>query len=663
MNRHKKFYSTLGNQSYDDDYDDYYEEEEDDFYDEEELQYVVQAGAAPAQPGKVSPTAGCDATHGASSKTEELTSGAEHSLGPDDVDYALVTALLAEFKRKWGKCASAQAPAPDPALCDIVEALREHSYDVDEAVAHAVLKLMEERAEAGTQQPPPSPAPLPLPVNAGAPAPTATLTGTAGPKPGGRTLKLGKGGKTTGAPTVNKSEETKKAVSAAPNGAHGTSVTSRLKKDEVEASMPDPNKRDCTFVIAGHVDAGKSTTLGHLLLLLGRVSQSDVDRNEKSARQMNKESFKYAWLLDQSEEERRRGVTIDSGSYCFETEHRRINILDAPGHKDYVLSMISSATQADAALLVVTAVTSEFEVGLAHGTKEHLFILKTLSVGRLIVAVNKMDAVDYSRDRYDYVVRELKLLLKQLRFKEEAIVGFCPVSGMRGTNLLTVDHGATPWYEGPSLVQLFDQCPLESRLLDAPLRLSLQDVQVQAARLFCKVESGRLTKSSKVVFLPVDVKVQVKTIVKPTTGELVAAAFAGDAVEIDTDSSLVGLFPGCVGCLPTAPIRCSTDFEARVQTFATLQSSILPGTTFTMVVHALTVPVKVVALVAKMDRQGNWSKGMVKCIPKATQAIIVFRTASKIALEPAEACRALGRFLLQQDGNTVAGGLVEKMML
>ncbi|ESL09015.1 elongation factor 1-alpha (EF-1-alpha) [Trypanosoma rangeli SC58] len=641
---------------YGDDYDDYYEEEEDNFYDEEDLQYVVRAGAIPAQPVNVPATAGCSATQGVSSQKVELTSGEEHNLCPDDLDYSLITALLTEFKRKWGECAPVQTLKLNPALCDIVDAFREHNYDVDEAVAYTVSKLMEEQLRVGTQNPPHSPPPLPHSVNVGVPALT-----TAGPKPGGRTLKLGKGSKSTDKPTINASEEVTKTMSTMASGAHRTGGVSKLKKNEAKEIMPDPNKRDCTFVIAGHVDAGKSTTLGHLLLLLGKVSQSDVDRNERSARQLNKESFKYAWLLDQSEEERRRGVTIDSGSYCFETEHRRINILDAPGHKDYVLNMISSSTQADAALLVVTVAPSEFEVGLSHGTKEHLFILKTLSVGRLIVAVNKMDAVGYSKDRYDHVVSELKLLLKQIRFKEEAIVGFCPVSGMRGTNLLTVDHAVTPWYEGPSLVQLFDQCPLESRLLDAPLRLSLQDVQ--GARLFCKVESGRLSKASKVLLLPADVTVQVKTIMRPTTGELVTAAFAGDTVEIDTDSSLVGLFPGCVGCLPIASIRCSTDFEARVQTFATLQSSILPGTSFTMVVHALTVPVKVLVLVSKMDRRGNWSKGMVKCIQKATQAIIVFRAASKIALEPAEACRALGRFLLQQDGNTVAGGLVEKMML
>ncbi|KAF5225544.1 putative elongation factor 1 alpha (ef1alpha) [Trypanosoma cruzi] len=664
MNRHKKFYSTLGDKLHDDYYDDdddYYDEGEEDDYGEEELQYVVRTGAIPAKPVKTSSTAGFTAPQEELLNNEELPLGEEQGRCSEDVDYPLITMLLAEFRKKWESCVTAQELKVEPKLCDIIEAIRDHNYDVDEAVTFTLRRVTVKSLDAGTQKSTNTPSSLQCSANACAPAPTPTLATAVEPKPGGRTLKLEKGGKNTEILPANKSNMVKETITKSASGARNTRNISELKKNAVQEIMPDPNKRDCTFVIAGHVDAGKSTTLGHLLLLLGKVSQSEIEKNEKNARQLNSGSFKYAWVLDQSEEERRRGVTIDAGSYCFETEHRRINILDAPGHKDYVLNMISSATQADAALLVVTAATSEFEVGLAHGTKEHLFILKTLSVGRLIVAVNKMDTVDYSKERYDYVVRELKFLLKQIRYKEEAVVGFCPVSGMQGTNILHVDREATPWYEGPSLVQLFDQCPLESRLLDAPLRLSLQDMQ--GSRLFCKVESGRLLKASKFVFLPSDVQVHVKTILKPTLDEFVNAAFAGDLVVIDTDSSLVGLSPGCVGCNLIDPIQCSTDFEARVQTFATLQSSILPGTTFTMVVHALTVPVKVMALVSKMNRQGTWSTGMVKCIPKVTQAIIVFRSAYKIALEPAEVCRALGRFVLQQDGNTVAGGLVEKMML
>nr|CCC93032.1 unnamed protein product [Trypanosoma congolense IL3000] len=325
--------------------------------------------------------------------------------------------------------------------------------------------------------------------------------------------------------------------------------------------------------------------------------------------------------------------------------------------------MTSSATQADAALLVVTAAFSEFEVGLAHGTKDHLVVLKILGIGHLVVAVNKMDTVGYSQERYDTVVRELKLLLKQFRFKDDAVVGFCPVSGMKGTNISKTDSASTPWYTGPPLLELLDRCPLESRFLDASLRLSVQDVQ--DSRIFCKVECGKLRKSDRLIFVPADVKVHVRTLERPTAGGLVEAAFAGDTVVIDTSSSLVGLYPGCVGCDAAGSdvTRCSTDFKARVQTYAALPRAILPGTRFTMVCHALTVEVQVLSLLAKMGQGGTWSTGMVKCISRSTQALIVFKAERKIPLEPAEVCRALGRFVLQQDGETVAGGLVEAVML
>ncbi|EAN77024.1 elongation factor 1-alpha, putative [Trypanosoma equiperdum] len=618
MNRHRKFYNEL------DDYmdDDYYEEE--DYYYEEGEGYY--GGEEAQQPAGVSRT---DNLEGQKPEESDI-----HRLDKQDVDYELLQTLLPGFYEQLlttnGTC-----------RCDTpraVEALRACNYDVCQAVSAVTSTVVR-------------------------PAVSTPIPGK------GRSLKVGSTAKRETSMTASTKEQIGAAVDFSPSSAQLQQQRQQQqqqhkgKKDMVKEIAPDPSKLDCTFIVAGHVDAGKSTTIGHLLLMLGKVTQSEVDRNEKNARQMKKESFKFAWLLDQSEEERRRGVTIDAGSYCFETEHRRIHVLDAPGHKDYVLNMMSSAAQADAALLVVTAGTSEFEVGLAHGTKEHLVILKMLGVGHIVVAVNKMDSVGYSQERYDFVVRELKYLLKQVHFKEDAVAGFCPVSGIQGTNINVVDVGLTPWYKGPSLVVLLDQCPLESRMMGTLLRLSVQDVQ--DSRIFCKVECGNVQKGEKLLFVPADVKVQVRSIEKPTMGGLVPAAFAGDTIVIDTASSLVGLGPGCVGCKAGSgdATRCSTDFKARIQTYTTLQKSILPGARFTMVCHALTVQLQVLVLVSKMDRCGNWSSGMVKCIPKSTQAIIVFRAERKVALEPAEVCRSLGRFVLQQDGETVAGGLVESIML
>ncbi|EPY21388.1 elongation factor 1 alpha-like protein [Strigomonas culicis] len=617
MNRHQKFFAelehTLDEEEYYDE-EDYEEEYEEEYYNEEgEEYYDPEAAAAEARHAKVVNPHTC--------------------ISPEvDADFELLDAMLPVLHQEWKEKAPRELPLMEIAA---VEALRHAEYDVNSAVDYALERRLEGKK--------------------GQVKKALHVTGCASKHDESQRSN-------TEAATNDVSEAQGPSTLALGTSANAPKKSTKRAKG-LEGLMPDASKPDCTFVIAGHVDSGKSTTLGHLLLLLGKVSMEDVSRNEQEAHGTNKESFKYAWLLDQSEEERRRGVTIDSGSQCFETAHRRVHILDAPGHKDYVLSMMSSATQADAALLVINASTSEFETGFAHGTRDHLLVLKTLGIGSIIVAVNKMDSVNYSKDRYNYIIQQLKLLFKELRIKESCIVGYCPVSGMSGVNLCELMPLQTPWYDGPCLIDLLDRCPLESRLLEAPLRLSLQDVQ--GSSLYAKVESGKLLKGDTLHFVPCDVKVAVRQIVKPTVGGVVQAAFAGEPVEISTNSNLVGLYPGCVGSLQgESACRAARRFEAHVQTFPTLQKAVIPGASFMMVAHALTVPVKVTLLVSKMKpSDGSWSKGMVKCVPAGAQAIVQLQAEQKVALENSEDCRALGRFILQQDGETVAGGLVKNVIV
>jgi elongation factor 1 alpha-like protein len=674
MNRHNKFYAEMAGELEDDDYD--YDEDDYNYDEEYEGEYEAQyckkddtttttTGASPSA-GRTtgspsSPSSGKTATStaGIATAAKQATSTFTTISPEADGDYDLLESAVPQLHASWKVNAPTMLPLTE---AEAVAALRASNYDLGPAVLQLKAKRNEERARCGGGG---------VLKVASVPGKATSTTATAAASstlPGvesvlsGLKNRSGEGGTGDDEDSLNDGNHSPGASSYRTAGSlRGSKGTSQRRTKQMLEMQPDLAKPDCTFVVAGHVDAGKSTTLGHLLLLLGRVSMDEVDKNERDGRSQHKESFKYAWLLDQSEEERRRGVTIDSGSFCFETAHRRVHILDAPGHKDFVLNMISSATQADAALLVVNAATSEFETGLQHGTKEHLLVLKTLGVGSIVVAVNKMDSVGYSRDRYDYIVRELQLLLKQTRIPDEAVIGFCPISGMTGANICEVNTTTAPWYSGPCLLEMIDKCPLESRLVSGPLRLSLQDVQ--GTTLYAKVESGKLFTGDNIQFVPSDVRIAVKSVQKPTVAGTVLVAFAGETVEIVTNSSVTGLYPGCVGCDPNMLIRSSTNFEAQIQTFRTLTKSILPGSTFTIVVHALTVRVRVVALISKMDaKSGNWSKGMVKCVPPATQALVLFSAEMPVALEPATECRALGRFVLQQDGDTVAGGLVTRVM-
>ncbi|VEL28841.1 unnamed protein product [Protopolystoma xenopodis] len=245
--------------------------------------------------------------------------------------------------------------------------------------------------------------------------------------------------------------------------------------------------------------------MGHLLYLLGNVSSKQLSKFQWEAQKMGKASFAYAWILDQTSEERSRGVTMDIAQTAFETRTKRIALLDAPGHRDFVPRVIGGASQADAALLVVNASNGEFETGFDVGlgqTREHACLVRLLGVNGIIVAVNKMDTVSWSQTRYDEIRQRLANFLKSLNLTE---VVYCPVSGLTGDNLVPkskAERGSkmmelAPWYNGPSLLEIIgnnnsstnyfaclllalfsfaDKLPVPERQVDAPLRFVVSDL-------------------------------------------------------------------------------------------------------------------------------------------------------------------------------------------
>jgi small GTP-binding protein len=244
-----------------------------------------------------------------------------------------------------------------------------------------------------------------------------------------------------------------------------------------EAEKRLEEKGRLNLVVIGHVDSGKSTLFGHLLFLLGKIQERTLRKYQKEAENIKKGSFSFAWVLDETEEERSRGVTIDIALNEFETPNRKFTLLDAPGHRDFIPNMISGATQADVALLVIDASTGGFESGFLQGgqTREHAVLAKSLGLSQLIVAINKMDSIQFSKPRFDWIIETLLPFLRQIGFRKEQ-VSFIPVSGFKGDNLVETSPLLEDWYTGPTLLKALDSLEIPKRDLSLPFRLPIHDL-------------------------------------------------------------------------------------------------------------------------------------------------------------------------------------------
>jgi len=293
------------------------------------------------------------------------------------------------------------------------------------------------------------------------------------------------------------------------------------------------DKEHINVVVIGHVDAGKSTTTGHLIYKCGGIDKRTLEKYEKEANELGKGSFKYAFVMDKLKSERERGITIDIALWKFETAKYMYTIIDAPGHRDFVKNMITGTSQADVAILIIAAGAGEFEAGIAENgqTKEHALLAFTLGVKQLVVCVNKMDdkTVNYSEKRFNEIKEETTNFLKRIGYKTDNIP-FIPISGWNGDNMLEKSSN-TPWYTGQCLIDTLDSIPVPKRPSDKPLRLPLQDVYkiggigtVPVGR----VETGILKPGMVVVFAPSTVQAEVKSI--EMHHEQVQEAYPGDNV-------------------------------------------------------------------------------------------------------------------------------------
>ncbi|KAK7678872.1 hypothetical protein QCA50_018175 [Cerrena zonata] len=245
--------------------------------------------------------------------------------------------------------------------------------------------------------------------------------------------------------------------------------TKPFKKINIENELSTNkaySKAHKSFVVIGHVDAGKSTLMGRLLYDLGVVDAKTINKLMREAEKSGKGSFALAWVMDQTSEERSRGVTVDICATEFETNNTIFTAIDAPGHKDFVPQMIGGVTQADIALLVVDSINGEFEAGFAMDgqTKEHTLLCKNLGIEKICVAINKLDKEHWSEERFLDIQNQLKsFLVSDVGFDSEN-VSFIPISGLTGNNVVKADQSVKElgWYKGPTLIEYLEKVKIST---------------------------------------------------------------------------------------------------------------------------------------------------------------------------------------------------------
>lgn len=429
--------------------------------------------------------------------------------------------------------------------------------------------------------------------------------------------------------------------------------------------MSRPEKPHLNLIIIGHVDHGKSTTVGHMLYQAGAIDDRTLRTYEEEAKKMGKEAFKFAWILDNLKEERERGLTIDLRHLKFETKKYYFTIIDAPGHRDFVKNMITGASQADGAVLFVSAKRGEFEAGIGPGgqTREHAFLAFTLGVNQLVVAVNKMDdpSVNWSQERYNEIKSEVSRMLRMVGYKIEKIP-FVPTSGWLGENLAKPSD-KMPWYKGPTLLDALDIFEIPPKPIDKPLRIPVQDVfsitgvgTVPVGR----VETGILKEGDVIIAMPANKQGEVKSIEMHHTR--IPRAEPGDNIGFNVKGvAKTDLRRGDVFGHIANPPTVAREFIGQIIVIYH-PTAIAAGYTPVLHYHTGQVACRFAELIRKIDpRSGQVIEEKPTFLKTGDAALVRMEPLHPIAIETYAEFSELGRFAVRDMGTTIAAGVVKEI--
>ncbi|NYZ78790.1 translation elongation factor EF-1 subunit alpha [Candidatus Micrarchaeota archaeon] len=412
-------------------------------------------------------------------------------------------------------------------------------------------------------------------------------------------------------------------------------------------------KEHLNLVFIGHVDHGKSTSIGRILYDTGALSEQDLKRLKEEADKVGKPTFEFAFAMDQLKEERERGVTIDVAHREFQTPKYYFTIIDAPGHRDFVKNMITGASQADAATLVVSC-----KEGIQPQTKEHAFLAKVLGIQQMVVGINKMDSVGYDRVKFEDLKSQLTTLLKNIGYKTET-VQFIPYSAYEGENVAKKPT-KMEWYKGPTLVEAFDKFTVPSKPLDKPLRLPVQDVFTITGHGTVpvgRVETGVMKPGDLITFMPSGAKGEVKSI--EMHHQPLTEAKPGDNVGFNVKGvDKKNLKRGEVAGPASNPPTVVQEFTANIVVLEH-PTAILKGYTPVFHIHTAQMACTITDILEKKDpKTGQTVQKNPDFIKTGDVAIVKVKPLRPLVVEKFSEFPQLGRFAIRDMGQTVAAGVV-----
>ena len=666
---------------YDDDYydDEYYEEEDDaaNNQEQERLRKEQEAARQRAAAAKLAPKIK-KAPAAKKSVTISLSGKSQSGTSKEDTEKERLVVSMG-FSAERSK-----------------DALKKNGGDVELAINYLLTS-----PEVGnmTMAPPPSKTMAPPPGLARADADklsTAGVKGTWAPPPAATKPSISLDLKNTDGKAT-------KAPAASPKKVSSSSATERANevvysKKKISPEMQErlkAQKSRLSMVILGHVDAGKSTLMGQVLVQMNMIQQRTVTKYQKQAGEIGKASFALAWIMDEDESERERGVTIDIATKHIATQKHDVTILDAPGHADYVPAMITGAGVSDVGILVISSTRGEFESGFdtatANGgskghvgqTREHITLAKGLGVSQLIVAVNKLDAAEpaWSQHRFDEIQGRLKPFLKLNGFNLKR-VQFVPISGLAGVNIKDSPSkkdpstaGLAEWYQGKTLLEAIDSFEPAKRNIDKPFRFIVSDLYAEGKGLIVKgrVVQGLISAGDKVAVLPVG---DVATVSRIDHGivcaqstdefdtERIKVALAGDSCDlIITGIDIARINVGNVLSEASSALRpkIKKKMKAQILVMEELTVPIVRGSQVLLHMHCLDVPAVISNIISKVNKRDGSSIPKPRVLTGGSNATVEIKLNEKICLETYSDCRSLGRFVLRRGGDTVAIGIIEEI--